>query len=419
MDDRADTRIIYGTRRAGKTDLLATMCLLYSMAGETGVFVGPTAQKAADLLRSKLQEFKREHGVSFHWNGNSGVATFEDGGRVQCRGLASNPDVELLRGDRPPFAIIDESGHCNAERLQYVIEEVLQPSLADFWGRGGRGLILAGTPTQDERSYWADLCLRGLMPQASVHKLTIGMNPRFADGKAERYLASVLKNNGWTRETPKFRREYLGEFCPELSSLCVPGWNGELLPQHLAPKDGRVILALDFGRRDKTAYVVIVTIRNHLHAIYSCSHGEQTIPDIVQTINELRARFSPSVIVGDSYGIGSGYILTLRQSHGIPIAEAKYPDRFKAARIDALNGAACSGNLFLYQEAAGLGQQLRSVLWNRERTKQRDGSVDHEFDALIVGADRHRQDYKDSAKSEQEIEQEERAKRMRALQTGR
>jgi len=356
--------------------------------------------------------------LKFSWNGNHGIATFEDGGRVQCRGLASNPDVELLRGDRPPFAIIDESGHVHEERLKYVIEEVLQPSLADFWGRGGRGLILAGTPTQDERSYWANLCIRKLMPEASVHKLTIGMNPRFAEGRAERYLASVLKNNGWTRETPKFRREYLGEFCPELSSLCVSGWKGELLQQHLAPTDGRVILALDFGRRDKTAYVILVTIRNHLHAIYSRSHGEQTIPQIVQVINELRAKFNPSTIVGDSYGIGSGYILTLRQSHGIPILEAKYPDRFKAARIDALNGAACSSNLHVYEEAVTLGQQLRTVLWNKERTKQRDGSVDHEFDALIVGADKHRQDYKDQALSEQEIRDREVARELEQLQFG-
>lgn len=416
LADRSFAKAVYGNRRAGKTELFAAMCHEYGLPGETGVFAGPTVSKANDLLGAKLLELKRTIGLDFEMA--KGRYTLPTGAMVQCRGLDSMPDVELLRGDRPPFAIIDECGAIKEDRLKYAIVEALQPSLADFWGIGGRGLILGGTPNRWPRSWWARICGGEVWPNAPIFKLDFLKNPFFANGRGQRIIDEVLAMNGWTLDSPEFLREYRGIFCGDNTSLVFGGYDGEVLKDKFAPgprECDMTVMGVDFGLVDPCAWVVIRLVGNDIHVVFAKKKAGLNHPQIAAETETIQKEWEVDFTAGDAYGRGSADIKTLDEAYGVDIECVKYSDTTKAPRLDFANSLFQCGRTHIYESARLLSDEGRVLPWNAKRTHPLDGYQDHCVDAFLVALDRVRQDHEiEPTLTERELRERERRQAIEA-----
>jgi hypothetical protein len=381
LGDYGETVVTYAPRRAGKTTVHAAAACLLGRPDETHPIIGPTKSKVKQLY---WPEFKRlqEQGWNIKLNAAELTATMPNGAVFQAFGASCDADIEIIRGIRCPLAIIEEAGTIKGERLKVLLEEILSPTLMDFYGRGGRGVFINGTPNMEWNGYWHRLC-KGEF-EASVHRLSLEDNPLFADGRAAEFLEARLRKYNWTRETPAFRREYLGEFCIDSEGLCYKSWNGEILPDNMVPCDGVAYLGMDFGLNDPNTWVVIVCAKNQVHVVYAYEEAGMTHHQIAAKTREVRSRFRVAGMWGDSYGTGAQTIHTLRNSFALPIEPAKYrgANRNAKDRILFVDSMLASRTMHLHEGAADVGEEWRTIPWNDDQTNHHESYNNHRVAGL-------------------------------------
>jgi hypothetical protein len=357
FDDPSDFRVVYGGRRAGKSFLLAVELLTHTWPGEVTPYVAQTITKARDIIFPALRRIAKEYKIQIKFDLGKNRATLPNGGHVQLFSLDNVSEAELLRGDRHPFAVLDEAGTRKSDLLKYALLECLSPATLEFRARGGRGLLVGGSPSKHgPMGYWWELC------KQRGHKITIYDNPAaFPD--PDRELAKVREENGWNEATPEYRREYLGEFAISGEQLPYASvWDGVVLPDHMAPRHGFTALGLDIGYHHPNGWLVGRVVEGHLHLIHAERIPELTAHQIAAKTREIQARFGVAYTLGDSSGNRLA-IETLRKDHGIPIFPAEKPGQ-KVDRIEAVRGMLQSGTIHIYEGARGIAEEFRMVPWN-------------------------------------------------------
>lgn len=374
FNDPSDFRVVYGGRRSGKSFLLATELLAHTWPNETSPFVAQTITKARDILFPALRRIAKDYRIPLHFHGQDQVF-LPNKGRIKLFSLDNMSEAELLRGDRHPFAVLDEAGTRKSELLRYALLECLSPATLEFRRSGGRGLLVGGTPSQHgPMGYWFDLC------SSKGHKITIHDNPAaFPD--PERELARVREENGWTEATPEYRREWLGEFAISGEQLPYASvWDGTVLPDHTAPTEGLTVLALDIGYNHPNGWVIARVTGRYVHVIHAETQAEMTIHQIAARTRELAAKFRVGYMIGDSSGNRLA-IETLRRDHGLPIVPAEKPGQ-KVDRIETVRGQLQTRTLFIHEGATLLGHEFRTVPWNEDHTDHHESYRDELCDAL-------------------------------------
>lgn len=374
-EDPSTFRVVYGGRRAGKTFLIATELLRHTWPGEISPYVAPTIGKGRDILWPALRRIAQRYGIDLHFDLAKHRVTLPNGGHIQLFSLDNISEAELLRGDRHPFAVLDEAGTRKTDLLRYAVLECLQPATAEFRGRGGRGLLLGGSPSQHGPvGYWYELC------QARGHKITIFDNTsEFPE--PHKTLAEIREENGWTEATPEYRREWLGEFT--ISGELLPYasvWNGQVLPDAIAPAEGLTCLALDIGYHHPNGWVVVRVTGRYMHVLHAETAAQLTAHQIAAKTRELAARYKVGYMIGDSSGNRLA-IETLRRDHGLPIVPAEKPGQ-KVDRIEATRGMLQSETLFIHHGGAALGDEFRRVAWNEDHTDHHEAHRDELCDAI-------------------------------------
>lgn len=413
----ADVIATNGTRRSGKTTGCLRRIVARAPRGELFAVVGQSATKAMTVLLPKLRELEADAGLEWKPNHNTHRIELSTGATLACFGITSNKDIDNIRSDRYSGALIVETGTLPEERLQLTVDEALEPALSDLAGIGGIGLMYDGTPSPLFDGYWHKLTL-GKEKEAEPHFFDILRNPMYRGGRAEAYLAGVLRKNKWTPETPQYLREYRGKFCISTIGACVPSLPKQILPQHLAPRQGRVIIGLDPGLKDPCAFIVLVVIDNEIHLVHAEEESGLTLPKIAARLRVLMSEHNTGESYGDAYGMGAGYIETLASSYGIPIVPCPYSDKKKAPRIDFLEGICASGNLYVYEGARDFVDQVRLLVWDSKRQHPVKGFLDHIFDAVLAGVDGLYQNHEhDTEPTPEELAAEERRRQI-AIQSG-
>jgi hypothetical protein len=378
--DKAFSRVIWGSRRSGKTEYYAAAALLSASRDEEVPIIGPTAGKVRDILFPKFRELDKRHAIGLRFNLGRLRVTTPDGGVLQVYGLGSRREAEKLRGQEGPAAFVTECGVVASEVLQYAIEDCLEPSMARFFGTG-RGILCEGTPSIALNTWWHEKCqgLRG----DSVHHIT-GHDNSYIPNWAE-YLEFVLKKNGWTRQTPKFIREYLGQFCLDSEGLCYAAhWNGVELPRESIPQSGRTLMMLDIGYDDPCAWVILRVYEDRLHVIDYHLESGLTVHQVADISRKLRRMWGVGRMVADGAGVGKLTVESLRKNHGLPFTSVAKPGD-KRDRIYLTQGLLSSGSILVYEPSDGrpdLPDQLRNVGWDRHRKDHDPDCVDDLCDAL-------------------------------------
>lgn len=391
--DQNDLQAWLCGRRSAKTTTLAAKLCMQGIPGEVHPFVTLTQAKARAILWPILERFSKSHGLKVEYNRSSGLATTDRGVKIQCMGLSTKPEIEKLRGERYPGVVFDECGGLNQDLLKTAVLEAAGPATLDFAGRGGFGVICAGTPSYAPVGFWHDICGgNGGTPALgfTVHRANVTHNPHIPNAAA--LLARKQKQMGWTDETPEYVREWLGQFCLSSDGLCYGrAWNGVVERRVFMPLTGRTIMAIDFGESSPCAWAVIrctmhvETIDNMVHHTMVCHVLETkrkvctSLAEIAGITKQLMHAYSVGYLVGDSAeGFG---IRQLIQQYGLPFEKSE-KSGLKAERIFMMQGMLRCGTVRIYEDCSDLVEEISTVPWNEDRDDHHEAYSDHVCDAL-------------------------------------
>jgi hypothetical protein len=233
-------------------------------------------------------------------------AAFRNGSQIEYSGIGASATGEVadrFRGaaDGYDLIVIDEASKFRPEVLEYLITEVLWPSLMDKRG----ALILTGTPTPNASGIFYQATSSGL-PGWRPFFWTTGDNP-YMRQQWEEEIAEQRRLNPKIDESAAFRREYFGEWAVDASDLvyeldeainCL-----DLKPADDAQWSGHCI-GVDVGWSDATAFCAVGWQRNCGDLWVLESHKEPRMaPDaIADKIRSLQARWPRANVVIDSAG---------------------------------------------------------------------------------------------------------------------
>lgn len=397
--DRHHLRVVWGGRQWGKS---TWQCNAHARSalpepGVVNLILASSVHKARDLTFPTFERLNVEHDAGLELLRGDAIVRTRAGGMIHLLGLNTLSEAEKIRGYVVGSATIEESGTLRDELLEYTINSCLRPAQMRYWRRGGRGTTALGTPSRNMQTYWHKMCLGET--GGSVHFATVRDNPYIPD--ADAYLRQVLEDNrklGWTEETPEYRREYLGQFCADVSELPLGRWNGQVIPQRLAPEDGFTVLTLDFGQVHPNAWVVhrVTTetaidderqriVRMHkVHLLHASQENRMQTDQVAARTRSIAERFHANVIRGDSGGGGAQSIADLQSIYSLPIEPVKKrrDGKRKADAIYLYDSLLGSDTIQVYEDTAPWQRQARVTPWNETRTDFHESYKDvHALDA--------------------------------------
>lgn len=394
--DRWHLRVVCGGRQWGKTTWSSVGHARNALPGVTNLAIAPTITKGQDLLWPMCERLNREQGAKLELRRGDHQIITPNGGKIQVLGLSTLAEAEKIRGFTPGMITFEECGTYRDELLSFAIDECAKPSLMRYWRRGGRGIAAIGTPSKNVKTHWHGMCLGET--GGSVHHATVRDNPHIPDAMA--YLRQVLLDNakkGWTDRTPAYRREYLGEFCPDVEELPMGGWSGIIYPQVTAPQHGWTVMGVDFGQHQPNAWNVyrLTTERatdptgskiftmHKIHHLYAYKQAGMGTDQVAAHSKMLAERFHVNLMVGDNSGGGAQSIADLQRVYQLNILPAKTGKRsaFKRDKIWMYGSMLTNSTILVYEETKPWQDEARVTPWNEERTDFADGYADHSLDA--------------------------------------
>lgn len=236
LEDPGEYIVAYCSRRSGKSMYVGTGCAYMAQAfpgSETAAYA-PTLGMAKRNILKPIKQVCQRYNLRAKFDRQNNEVLWGNGSVTYLFGADRADDIDKARGLALHAAFVDEAQRFKEHLIEELIDEVLIPALEDYFGK----LYLSGTPKATLSGYFYNACENPNSPY-SVHRWTRAQNiyyPRFlkmqeSDKRykgmsvpeiAEARLEALLKANGWTRQTPKVRREWLGEWARDETSLIYP-----------------------------------------------------------------------------------------------------------------------------------------------------------------------------------------------------
>lgn len=366
--DRSKSKLGLCSRRAGKTTGNAWMLVDEAQHRPRAPLPYVTLTRKSQSARAMWSELDRlndEHKLGAHLNHIEKVFTLPNKAYIFIAGADDARTIERLRGDKAPGIVVDEA-QAFGPRLQGLIEDVLEPSTADYDG----WIALSGTPGRVCAGYFHDACT-GKVPGWDIHRWTILDNPHIPH--AADWLARLRAKRQWEENHPTYLREWRGIWVDDPNGTVYRMAPGTLIQELPKASDWRYVLGIDVGYTDACAFAVLAwSLELRKTVVVECwSRSEMTPSDVAETVAEMRTRYDFDVIVVDPGGGGKGYGEEMRQRHQIPTKTAQKAPGYKIPFIDFLNGELRAGHL----QAVGpkceqLIHEWRELPWNEDRTKE-------------------------------------------------
>jgi Terminase RNaseH-like domain len=390
----AKRKVIFAGRRAGKTHGLAARAFQAAeqFPGQTiPVFERTLTCVAADTFWSLLQEFDTKFKLGMKFHHTLRTAGLKNGATVTLLGADTIEACDKHRGGKFPVAFVDEAGTFRSKVLEYLVLEVLEPATIDYDGE----IIVSGTPGLAPTGFFYGLTHA---PGWEGHHWTLLENPTLGpegldDAARARWrvswLAALRTRHGWTEQTPRYMREYLGLWTGSVDDRVYAFERGRNVVVELpdrGDKEWVYVLAMDLGFNDPTAFVVLAKLPDDPY-IYIVESYEQVglIPSAVAAhVERLRARYNFMSIVADTGGYGKAVAEEMVQRYGIPVKAAAKRD--KRVYIEHMNGDLMSGRMkYLSRTNTELIEDTLLLPWNDEHDDSERGYRDHLPDAVLYG----------------------------------
>ena len=388
--NRSRFKALLCPRRTGKTTytLFETMLHAERHPGSTIAYIVPDSKgHARRLFWRPLKKMNEALGLGLIFHETDKRVETPWGTDILLFAAHDKDSPAALRGDAYSLVLLDECKDFGAHFEELLVEAVL-PGLGDYGGT----LVLAGTP--------------GSVLNGIFYRVTTGQYSQFesqpvADADeakgpnlneladetawfvarwiksdneflpaAERDLDRVWRSSyrilGLSKDSPKFRREQLAEWCTDdtervyLYDQVRNGWEG-MLPE--GPHEWLYCLGVDLGERDANAFVVgafAKTCRN-LFIVDQYAKPGMSIDEIAEKIRDYERKYGSFVfMVADTGGYGRGIVTDLQNRHGIPV-EAADKGKNKLGNIQQMNSDFLSGRIRCNKDTPLAAEWLRLV----------------------------------------------------------
>lgn len=387
-------RSILTSRRAGKTTLLAYFLVrkILENPGLNIPYVCMTREAGRNILWPVIFEICEKLGVTVRGNTNSGDLTFpETRNRILVRGLDNDSQLNKLRGNKFPGAVIDEAQHLGGD-LSGFIDDVLEPALLDLGGE----ILLCGTPGEIPVGPFYEIT-EGGRPGWEVFRWTLRDNPFLLAGNAQfsdadELLADIRRSKGWTDKNPTYQREYCGIWAASNDIAVYELKPGSVCPEGELPPpeaDDQWCLGIDLGYQSDSAFVVMRFNRRtgQMWAVDSHSQGKMLVGDVARKIKAYSEQYDLSFTVADAGGYGQSIVQALRLDYAMHVLSAEKDD--KAGIIRRLNDALATHRLRISDACVHLVDQMSKLQWSRshlqggKRVENKKSAPNHATDALL------------------------------------
>lgn len=409
--DPAKRKAALCTRRSGKTWGTAIMLLdtALQFPASTCVFLSYTRVKAKDTMSRPLEHFMRLANVNFTFNTTEGKYTLENQSRIILRGADKPDEIEKLRGEGYPLAVIDECGHGNyADKLDYIVDEILEPCVAEYDG----SIVLIGTPSPFIETLFYNVT--GPTPTEtgwSVHNWNWQHNTsskkkgiRVCDEIKKTIDARLARDKTYIH-SDGYRREWCAEWVMDPEKLCYRFSRDYLIqrlpcklckntsenpckdhPHTVAWDEYFYILGSDMGYEDDTSFVVLAYHPND-PTLYIVESFKDTKLDFFQVCshvtNNLHSRYKFVQYVID--GSGKQGVETMKNRFQIPWKSTNKAPNYKHDAIRQMASDFASSAIKIVEPAnLKLIEEYKKLVWDpKHPAKEKSSCKNHATDAAL------------------------------------
>lgn len=372
--------------RAGKTTACAVIALqeLINHPNSLGVYLALTDKSVANIFMPIIRPLLAKYNIKA--NITAEFIQLSNGSKLIVLGANHIHKVETFRGLKLRFCIIDECASFNQKILNYLIDEIMIQRLSDLQGR----LMLIGTPAAHCSGLFFDIT-NGLEEGWGLVNWTVFDNP-YMTKQAYADVDLYMKRKQCERQNPKLLREYDGIWAADDDELLVraPTLTVPHTPYNL--EGWRSVIGVDFGFNDETAFSVIGWERNNPKAYVLETFGITgdlvaksqvgMVTYIGNVLNRLKEQYKPVKIVGDPAGASKILMDEFLFKHKVFMESAVKKD--KAHYIEIMNDALVNQALVFHPtQTKELQREVSKLVWNEERTREREGMKCDHFDATL------------------------------------
>ncbi len=397
VQDKSKRKTARCGRRGGKTTGIAGWLYggMLEMPGTRQVYIGLSRGLARQILWDGiLLRMAKEYGLPLRETTRDGhlIITHPNGSSLWIAGCDDKREIDKFRGQAFYRVNIDEAQGFPEDVLQPLVEDAIEPALADYDGQ----LALTGTPSPIDVGFF-HAATTGISPGWSHdHHWDIRDNPLFAD-RAEEVLADTRARNGWDEKHPTYQREWLGQWVHDAGALVYPitqenSWApaNDAHPYGLPPGEYTYGLGIDLGFGERSTAFVLVAYRRGTGEIYilRAYTRSRLIPTAlavhVQSIRERVARETGGSglrVVVDEGALGKGYAEQMR-SMGVGCEAAEKTEKRAyqeyVAGIIRSKGLKCN-----FSECQELLAETRKLQFDPETGKEDERYTRHCADGML------------------------------------
>lgn len=357
------------SRRAGKTYLASIYAIKEVHKPKEGnvAYIGITRNSAKRIIFDQIDRMNDRFNLGMKKNTSELSFTAANGNVIYLAGAHHEDEAEKFRGQKNNLIILDECASFKSH-VQYLIEEVLEPTLIDTDGT----ICLIGTPSANPgpHNYFYKVTAEDSQGY-EVHKWTIHNNPHIPH--AEAWLKEYRERKGWDENHPIYRREWMGEWTTDSNTLVYKFNKEKNTYAHEIPKNGgwQFIMGVDLGSVDSFAIVVLAYSSNSptLFEVDSFARSQLIPSEWAEHIKRFVELYRPVSIVADHGGLGKSICEEITRRYHIPLKPAEKTQ--KLANIELLNGDLISGR-FKFRKDSPVTKQMQMLQWDPDRPGKED-----------------------------------------------
>ena len=331
-------RVALCSRRAGKTYACAAALILECLKADKDkpiitAYIGLVAKTAHSVIIPTIEKICRHFDIDVKINSQAMIIEFSNKSKIFIHGNDSLSDSNKLLGSGLSFAIVDEAQSHRQKQLRYLIDEVIEPALAENRG----SLVVIGTPPPKKLGYFYEISNNSAWDR---HHWTILDNPEIDN--AQEIIEEACKRSNLDINSSLIQRQWFGRFVEDPDSLIYSLNDNSLFSENSSLEIDFYVIGVDIGYNDSDAVAVIGCDKSGVsYLVDEFEYKRQTISTLIEQLSILNNKYKPIQIVIDEGGLGKKIAASIREQSNLNIVPAEKVD--KIANINILNDALQSG----------------------------------------------------------------------------
>ena len=388
INDTGKRKACLAGRRAGKT--MVAIYYMIKVAYETPktdvAYIALSKTSAKRIIWSELLYIMDRYKLDYKTNGTELIITFSNGSTINVSGANDDRTIDRHRGAKYALVVVDECGATQMlSLLDNLIESVIGPTLFDKDGT----LLLISTPGLINAGIFYDITT-GLKSRWRVWKWNLFDNPlidRWAGNPNYKdlvptLLAEIREENNWEEDSPTYVREYLGKWVIDDEVMIYP-FSANNIYKNLPDMSFNYIFGVDLGVVDAST-IIVGAYSSETPNLYLVDEFKQTgmaPSDFAETLKRYYDRYTPTMIVADTGGLGKAYVQEVEKRFVLPMEPAEKTD--KLGMVTLMADDFRLGRIKVHYSLEELKRELYLYQWKNVNLKLLPDADEHLLDSLL------------------------------------